>query len=411
MARKGRLGTGNTSYGYGWGYFPRTSPRKVKGGVTLAGGRGVMARSWWSRRWIEVLESFGWANRLARGRSYARKGQALELRLSTDGVEARVQGSRPQPYRVTIRLKALPPAVWRKVAAALREDAGLVARLLAGEVPEEMERVFKNAGASLLPKSSSDLKTDCSCPDTANPCKHIAAVHYLLAERFDQDPFLIFLLRGKKREEVLDAVSGPAVAGPETVPGFDTGPEAPGVNPLEEDGDLLAYWRPGPRFASAECTPHPPDIEHAILRRVGQPQFCVAAQAKAIASALGKAYDIVTGNALAAARGEQRQAGPPEGGDLRPNIGGRTQALRPTPLEEQPIKRQSRRQRMPKHAREEWDALKRRYHLSEKQVAMARELGMNPRKFGKIAPNRDEPWKAPIGEFIERLHIKRFGRK
>jgi uncharacterized Zn finger protein len=304
MARKGRYGTGNFIPDYDWRDFGPSSPREVEGGLALASRRGAIGRTWWSKRWIEVLESFGWASRLQRGRNYARKGQVTDLRVTAKGVEALVQGSRPEPYKVSIHLKPTDSVAWGRVAVALREDAGLLARLLAGEVPEDLEKVFTKAGTALLPRKAPELRTDCSCPDTANPCKHIAAVHYILAERLDQDPFLVFLLRGKNREEVLKAVtSREAPSIPQAAPQAVIGAEADADEP-----DLLAYWRPGPRLAQADCVPHPPAVDGVILKRIGDPVFLPAAQASVLRGALGKVYATITDRALAASRGERPSA-------------------------------------------------------------------------------------------------------
>src|SRR5207249_5250545 len=127
--------------------------------------------------------------RLARGRSYARTGQVVSLDIGRDGVKAVVQGSRPEPYTVQIKFKQLTDAEWERVIDAMAGEALYAARLLSGEMPEQIEEVFAAAGASLFPAERGDLETDCSCPDWANPCKHVAAVHYLLGERFEADPF------------------------------------------------------------------------------------------------------------------------------------------------------------------------------------------------------------------------------
>ena len=341
MARKGRYGTGNFIPDYDWRDLPPSSPREVEGGLALASRRGAIGRTWWSKRWIEVLESFGWASRLQRGRNYARKGQVTDLRVTEKSVEARVQGSRPEPYKISIHLKPTDPAAWRRVSAALGEDAGLLARLLAGEVPEELEKVFARAGTALLPRKAPELRTDCSCPDTANPCKHIAAVHYILAERLDQDPFLVFLLRGKSRSEVMDALTSrgppPPTGLAESSPG--------GTEPAAATGttgpapDLLAYWRPGPRLAQADCVPHPPAVDGVILKRIGDPVFLPGVQAAALRSALGKVYATITDKALAASRGERPAALapigppaiPPEAGAPKP-VRRRVRIEMPTPI-------------------------------------------------------------------------------
>jgi uncharacterized Zn finger protein len=139
---------------------------------------------------------------LGRGRSYARSGQVLSIKIDKGKVGAKVQGSRPKPYDVKLQIKTLSASDWQKLVKVLSRQAIFSAKLLMGEMPLDIEKVFKEAALSLFPDKLKDLKTDCSCPDWSNPCKHIAAVYYLLAEEFDRDPFLIFKLRGMNREDL-----------------------------------------------------------------------------------------------------------------------------------------------------------------------------------------------------------------
>lgn len=189
-----------------WGYYHyyRPSvPRPAKGGIKAQSKRGGFGESWWAKRWIAVLESFNIGARLGRGRSYARNGQVLSIEVEKGEVKAKVQGSRSKPYDIRIQIKTLSAADWKKLAKALSHQAIFLAKLLAGQMPEDIEKAFKGSGLSLFPERLKDLNTSCSCPDWSNPCKHIAAAYYLLGEEFDRDPFLIFKLRGMSREELV----------------------------------------------------------------------------------------------------------------------------------------------------------------------------------------------------------------
>lgn len=201
-------------------------PRRVSGGLRARSTRGAIGVSWWSRRFLEVLESFALGTRLTRGRSYARAGQVVRLDVAPGVVTAVVQGSRPQPYRVRVALSPFPAELWQRVEADLAGQAFFSARLLAGDLPVELEDVFVAAGAPLFPSGVSDLDQRCSCPDAAVPCKHLAATFYLLAETFDADPFELLHWRGRCRADLLDrlrvlrttgAATGVRGAGP--VPG------------------------------------------------------------------------------------------------------------------------------------------------------------------------------------------------
>ncbi len=184
-------------------YPPPSRPRAVEGGLKARSTRGAIGQTWWSCRFIAVLEDIGLGNRLQRGRSYARKGQVISLDVAAGMVSALVQGSRSRPYRVRVGIAAFGKPEWAKLERALADNAWYAAKLLAGEMPEDVEEVFGRLGLSLFPAAASELSMDCSCPDWEVPCKHIAAVFYLLAEAFDEDPFSILAWRGREREALL----------------------------------------------------------------------------------------------------------------------------------------------------------------------------------------------------------------
>lgn len=185
------------------GFPPPSRPLRVEGGLTARSARGEIGEHWWSRRFVDVLESFALGSRLTRGKNYARRGQVLALDVQPGAVTAKVQGSRRTPYTVTIGLAPFPELVWAKVEVVLAEQAIHSARLLAGELPAELEQVFAGAGAPLFPGRAADLQMRCSCPDREVPCKHLSATFYLLAESFDEDPFRILHWRGRTRSALL----------------------------------------------------------------------------------------------------------------------------------------------------------------------------------------------------------------
>lgn len=184
-------------------YYEKSSPIQVKGGIKAQSKRGEFSSSWWGKRWIQALESFLDSARLSRGKSYARKGQVLSIDILEGSITSKVQGSRSTPYTVKIEMDILKPSAWQLVIDALSQKAIYTARLLAGELPSDIEEIFKEVRVQLLPFHHADLKTDCSCPDWSNPCKHVAAVFYLLGEEFDRDPFLLFKVRGMDRANFL----------------------------------------------------------------------------------------------------------------------------------------------------------------------------------------------------------------
>ena len=198
----------------GWDWYPKPKPRRPAAGIKARTGRGQQfGHTWWASRWIAALERLVDPGRLTRGRSYARSGQVLNLDIKPGRVDSRVQGSRPSPYKVHIQIAPLSDKEWNKVIEAMAAQAVFAAKLLAGEMPQNIEDAFAYAKVSLFPAKRDDLITDCSCTDWANQCKHIAAVYYLLGEQFDDDPFLIFKLRGRDKEQIIAALRTRRTAG------------------------------------------------------------------------------------------------------------------------------------------------------------------------------------------------------
>lgn len=163
-------------------------------------------REWWAQRWIDVLESFGWVRRLERARNYAREGNVLKIEFKGAKVAALVQGTAPEPYKVSLAIDPFTDEQWHYVIEALAERAIFSAKLLAGEMPRNIEEAFTANGLSLFPLTKFDIHSRCSCPDKANPCKHIGAVYYLLGDRFSEDPFVLFQLRGQSKEQIISAL-------------------------------------------------------------------------------------------------------------------------------------------------------------------------------------------------------------
>ncbi|MGH2486350.1 MAG: SWIM zinc finger family protein, partial [Ktedonobacterales bacterium] len=172
MPRRGSSGPGGYSdiFSYDGSYFPPSRPREVKGGIKAHSQSGGFGASWWAQRWIAVLESFELGTRLSRGRSYARKGQVLDIAIEPGAITARVQGSRPWPYDVRINVTTLAREAWERVAEVIGGQALFAAKLLNGEMPHDIEDAFRAARVSLFPERMDDLDTSCSCPDWSNPC-------------------------------------------------------------------------------------------------------------------------------------------------------------------------------------------------------------------------------------------------
>lgn len=189
-----------------WGWYPRR--REKKPAPTHGVKIKKMGTTWWGQRWIEALEAVlqGDSGRLARGRTYARAGRAHDFIAREGKIHAQVTGSSPRPYRVTIALAPLSDSEWKKAITAMAEQAQFAAELLAGKMPKEIDVAFHAGGTSLFPVARKDLVTSCTCPDWGDPCKHVAAVHYVLGDALERDPFLLFELRGRTKSQVLEAL-------------------------------------------------------------------------------------------------------------------------------------------------------------------------------------------------------------
>jgi uncharacterized Zn finger protein len=305
--------------------FPGPSrPIPVDGGIKAKSKRGAIGEQWWSRRFIAVLESYGMSGRLQRGRSYARKGQVIDFELTQGKVTARVQGSRPRPYTVSIGVLPLTTAQWRAVERRLAGQALFRAKLLAGEMPAEIEEVFAGCGTPLFPRSAADLEMRCSCPDWEVPCKHLAAVCYVLAEAFDADPFGMLAWRGRTREALLAALRGAGGTGRAPAVAAADGPgggEASATLAVLADvtGPPLAraladFWAPGlspARLRALTAPPAAPAVPGLLLRMTDPPPVTV--RGKELRDVLAPAYEQFAAPAGDAAAGGGADPGAPAG--------------------------------------------------------------------------------------------------
>jgi uncharacterized Zn finger protein len=164
----------------------------------------IESPEWWVQRWNDLLNSYRFKKRLERARNYAREGNVLSIEFKGPEVLAKVQGTAPEPYQVSLSIDPFTEEDWSYVVGTMAEQAIYSAHLLAGEMPYDIEKVFTSNGLSLFPFTLSDIHSRCSCPDPQNPCKHIGAVYYQLGDRFSEDPFVLFQLRGRPKEQILD---------------------------------------------------------------------------------------------------------------------------------------------------------------------------------------------------------------
>ncbi|MDX1653821.1 MAG: SWIM zinc finger family protein [Candidatus Competibacteraceae bacterium] len=246
----------------------------------------TISRTWWGQRFLQALESFTDPARLGRGRRYAGGDRIKSCEVGKNGkVVAKVRGSvnpyygiHKEPlYTTTVRLQPLSDEQWQRLVEHLGGQAGPLSRLLLGELPESVETRFGELGLHLLPAARGEFDNHCSCPDWADPCKHIAAVYYRLAARLDQDPLLLFELRGLPREQLHQALLqtplGEALARsleeqekgiePAPVDSYHTRPQRRKAE--TEGGEPLTY---GAFWGEEKALPHPPEVSPPALPAV-----------------------------------------------------------------------------------------------------------------------------------------------
>ena len=218
----------------------------------------------------------------------------VELEVEAGVVLAKVQGSRYTPYRVRIRGKALTEQQWRRVEKAMAAQALPLAKLLAGEMPRDIEDVFASCKLTLFPRSSAELKASCTCPDWENPCKHIAAAYYILAERFDEDPFLIFAWRGRDQGRAARAPS--SAAGRRQRTQLDRrAADAARTGPVPLADQLDSFWRSGPALAELHISPLAGEAPDTLVRQLGPAPVELAGQN--LIEVLAPAYATLAHNA------------------------------------------------------------------------------------------------------------------
>ena len=277
----------------------------------------VAARRWWVERWLELLDSYRFKKRLERGRNYAREGNVLSIDLIDKEVVASVQGSEVQPYKVRLSLEPFsdenqdralksmsqPPFSdedWDFVLKTISEQAIFPAQLLAGEMPNEIEKVFTSNGLSLFPYTLTDVRSRCTCPDKANPCKHIAAVYYQLGDRFSEDPFLIFRLRGRSKAQILEGLrqlrsqSVPQSAAKSKTTSKKTSKKSAAK---KTDQDLTSFWQYDEPLDSSLVAIVPPTENKGVLDILGSVPL-LSADAQAVQQYLTRVYQDTSQQAL-----------------------------------------------------------------------------------------------------------------
>jgi uncharacterized Zn finger protein len=273
----------------------------------------VENREWWVQRWLELLDSYRFKKRLERARIYAREGNVLSIEFVGAQVLARVQGSEVEPYQVSLWLEPFTDEDWDYVIATLSQKAIFSAQLLSGQMPDEIESAFISNGLSLFPFSLTDVRSRCSCPDKANPCKHIGAVYYQLGDRFSEDPFVLFQLRGRTKTQILEALrtirsqnaistlpSNTSIAKSEIAT-----TQKKSSTQKSSDLDLASFWKYDQPLDSSLVVITPPLDNKTVIDLLGKIPLSYD-DALAVKQFLDSVYPTVSQQAVVAALGREK---------------------------------------------------------------------------------------------------------
>lgn len=286
-------------------YYTPAEPKDVKDGVKLQSGK--IGATWWSKRWIDLLEGFGWSNRLARGRKYARRGQVINFKIEPGVVKALVQGTKSRPYSVAIKIDKFFGKQWEKIIKLMSSQAIFATKLLSGQMPQNIEEAFARSKISLFPRKEKEFKSTCSCPDWANPCKHVAAVHYVLADEFDRDPFMIFKIRGKSKEEIINQISKQwaesSTKGEPPLKTLQLKQKVKRIVPLQEC--IHKFWKSDNNLERFRVDIQFPEVPLSLIRRLGPPPFWHGLPN--FYKEMERIYKIVTKKAIEIAYGDENR--------------------------------------------------------------------------------------------------------
>lgn len=313
---------------------PLTKPRKVKNGVKVSvpsTGEVVPAGAWAAQRWMRLIEQAGEGNALIEGLEYAKEGQTKKFAITPGRIEATVQGRADRPYTTSLTIDLISHEDWDKAVHAMSEGAIYAAKLLAAELPPNIEDVFVPLGLKLFPAGPQDVRASCTCTDFERKqrdardtgvqprwCKHLCCIAYLLASRLADEPFLAFALRGmdthelldrvRQRRQVVGAAQGATPVYPTRVPGVSDAESVP------LDANLASFWRMGEGAKELDLSPNPPPVSHPLLRRLGQSPWTGATPPPAfpLVGLLASCYDTISQRALAQAPDEETPSARPE---------------------------------------------------------------------------------------------------
>jgi uncharacterized Zn finger protein len=299
---------------------PLVHPRRVRGGVKLPGGVLDGPVLWAGQRWMRVVESVAPGAALVEGLEYAKDGQTKRLTIAHGKIDALVQGRADRPYVTQIAMDVLAEADWERVVGVMGEGAIYAAKLLAGELPTNIEDAFGPLDLRLFPADASELRVSCTCEvhraavaagraegatSDARWCKHACCVAYLVAQRLCVEAFLMFGLRGLEGAELLErlrerrALASAGARAPVYAQHVPAISETPG-EPLE--ACLAGFWDAPGSLREVEIPTGPPPVSHPLLRRLGPSPLQGTFP---LVGLLASCYDVISAEAVRRAAGER----------------------------------------------------------------------------------------------------------
>jgi len=234
------------------------------------------SRSWWCGRWLRALGRWMSTGLLSTGRAYVRRGQVIRFEIQVGRLCATVRETDGALCKVRVGLAPLPDEVWERVVGLMAGKVAYAAQLLNAEIPREVESLFRAAGANLFPEKRSEFDIQCTCPGWPSVCNHVAAACILIGDALEDDPFLLFALRGRTKNQLLSALRAHRAArGVRGEQSFPRGQVSLGDLGLEDSlaSRLQHYWEMSEEMQGFEIRIRPPDVEMEVVKLLGVPSF------------------------------------------------------------------------------------------------------------------------------------------
>ena len=272
-------------------------PSASASGYRGSAGGLPLVRSWWSGRWLRGLGNWLSTSLLATGRLYVRREQVRELDVQVGTVTAHVHEPNGSLCRVRLGLRTFADDTWDRVIHLMAENVACSAHLLNGEIPRDVEELFRAAGVSLFPETRAEIDAECDCAEWSSACNHVAAVLVLLGDHLDEDPFLLFRLRGRAHERVMASLRAARSLLARNSGSSPSAHSTPDGVPLEEPlaARLDDFWEMASELESLQIRVRAPEVELEVVKLLGAPAFTNDAN---LMERLTEVYRVVSQRAM-----------------------------------------------------------------------------------------------------------------